>query len=81
MLSLDLFMHRANGLRVVLASEDRRARDEGIGARMGDGAQLIMLPIGHFDIYLGKWFERSSSEQLAFFSNAFAVPGTVVETQ
>ena len=27
-----------------------------------------MLPIGHFDIYLGEWFERSSSEQLAFFT-------------
>jgi dienelactone hydrolase len=51
------------------------------GARMGDRAQLIMLPIGHFDIYLGKWFERSSSEQLAFFSNALAVPGTVVKAR
>jgi dienelactone hydrolase len=50
-------------------------------ARMGDRAQLIMLPIGHFDIYLGKWFERSSSEQLTFFSNAFAVPGTVVKAR
>jgi pimeloyl-ACP methyl ester carboxylesterase len=51
------------------------------GARMGNRAQLIVLPIGHFDIYLGKGFERSSSEQLAFFSNAFAVPGTVVKAR
>jgi dienelactone hydrolase len=35
--------------------------------RMGDRARLITLPIGHFDIYLGQWFDRSSSEQLAFF--------------
>jgi dienelactone hydrolase len=54
---------------------------EQTGARMGDRAQLIMLPIGHFDIYLGKWFERSSSEQLAFFKDAFAAPHTVVKAR
>ena len=27
----------------------------------------MTFPIGHFEIYLGEWFERSSSEQLAFF--------------
>jgi dienelactone hydrolase len=54
---------------------------EQTAARMGDRAQLIMLPIGHFDIYLGKWFERSSSEQLAFFKNAFAAPCTAVKAQ
>lgn len=37
-------------------------------ASMGDRARLIELPIGHFDIYLGEWFERSSKEQIAFFS-------------
>jgi uncharacterized protein len=36
-------------------------------ARIGDKARLVMLPIGHFDIYLGEWFERSSTEQVAFF--------------
>jgi len=35
--------------------------------RMGETAKLIELPIGHFDIYLGQWFERSSREQIAFF--------------
>jgi pimeloyl-ACP methyl ester carboxylesterase len=34
---------------------------------MGDKARLVSLPIGHFDIYLGEWFERSSTAQLAFF--------------
>jgi predicted acyl esterase len=37
-------------------------------------AQVILLPIGHFDIYLGKWFERSSSEQLAFFRTPLLLP-------
>ncbi len=37
---------------------------------MGDKARLIELPIGHFDIYLGEWFERSSAEQVAFFKRA-----------
>jgi pimeloyl-ACP methyl ester carboxylesterase len=39
-------------------------------ARMGDKARLIELPIGHFDIYLGQCFERSSREQVAFFKAA-----------
>lgn len=32
-----------------------------------DNATLLTLPIGHFDIYLGEWFDRSSREQIAFF--------------
>jgi uncharacterized protein len=38
--------------------------------RMGGGARFITLPIGHFAIYLGQWFERSSSAQLDFFTVA-----------
>jgi dienelactone hydrolase len=38
--------------------------------RMGEKAKLITLPIGHFEIYLGEWFERSSNEQVAFFKEA-----------
>ena len=37
---------------------------------MGDKARLIELPIGHFDIYLGQCFERSSREQVVFFEEA-----------
>jgi pimeloyl-ACP methyl ester carboxylesterase len=41
-----------------------------VAERMGDKARLVTLPIGHFAIYRGEWFERSSSEQLAFFRQA-----------
>jgi pimeloyl-ACP methyl ester carboxylesterase len=37
---------------------------------MGEKAKFVELPIGHFDIYLGEWFERSSSEQISFFREA-----------
>jgi pimeloyl-ACP methyl ester carboxylesterase len=39
-------------------------------AREMRDALLVELPIGHFEIYLGKWFERSSAEQVAFFKRA-----------
>ena len=42
-------------------------------ASMGDKARLIELPIGHFDVYLGEWFECSSREQVAFFEEALRV--------
>ena len=38
--------------------------------RMAGKARFITLPIGHFAIYLGQWFERSSSAQLDFFTVA-----------
>ncbi len=41
-----------------------------VAEQMGDQARLVKLPIGHFDIYLGEWFKRSSSEQIAFFKQA-----------
>lgn len=43
---------------------------EKVAQRMGDKAQLIVLPIGHFDIYSGEWFERASAAQVAFFDKA-----------
>ena len=43
-------------------------------ARMGAKAQVLHLPIGHFDIYLGEWQERSSAAQLAFFKTALDDP-------
>ena len=43
-----------------------------VAERMGAKARLIELPIGHFDVYLGQWFERSSREQAAFFELALA---------
>lgn len=50
-------------------------------ARMGSKAQLITLPIGHFDIYVGEWFERSSAEQIAFFQSALQGARTVVKAR
>lgn len=38
-----------------------------VAARMGEKARLVKLPIGHFDIYKGEGFERSSREQVKFF--------------
>ena len=35
--------------------------------RLGNRAEIVHYPIDHFDIYLGKWFERAVSDQLAFF--------------
>ena len=35
--------------------------------RLGKLAEVIHYPIGHFDIYHGSHFERSVSDQLAFF--------------
>ena len=39
-------------------------------ARMGGNARLIELPIGHFDVYVGDGFARTSQEQVAFFTQA-----------
>jgi acetyl esterase/lipase len=38
-----------------------------VAERLGGKAELVELPIGHFEIYLGEWFARSSQEQLVFF--------------
>lgn len=43
---------------------------EAVAARIGDKARLLKLPIGHFDIYKGEWFERSNEEQVTFFKDA-----------
>lgn len=48
------------------------AATQEFAARLGEKARLVTLPIGHFDIYLGEWFERSSTEQVAFFKRALA---------
>ncbi|MBX5470182.1 MAG: alpha/beta hydrolase [Thermoleophilaceae bacterium] len=35
-------------------------------ARSAPKGELVRYPIGHFDIYVGEWFERAISDQLAF---------------
>lgn len=41
-------------------------------ARLGEQARVVALPIDHFDVYRGPWFERAVAEQLAFFQAALA---------
>ncbi len=48
--------------------------------RMGSKARLVSLPIGHFEIYLGEWLERSSAEQIAFFKDVLNVDTGACET-
>ncbi len=36
--------------------------------RAGDRAELKQYDIGHFDIYVGQGFARSSADQLGFFN-------------
>jgi hypothetical protein len=35
--------------------------------RIGKWGQINRYPIDHFDIYLGKHFEKAVSDQIAFF--------------
>lgn len=35
-------------------------------ARRASRADIVVYPIGHFDIYVGEWFERAVAGQLAF---------------
>ena len=54
----------------VACANDKLVSNDAIGAAarlIGNKANAITLPIGHFDIYHGEWFERSSSAQLEFF--------------
>ena len=59
---------------LVIACEDDTVVSTEAAARavehMGGDVEFVSLPIGHFAIYLGQWFERSSNAQLAFFTAA-----------
>ncbi|WP_216902992.1 alpha/beta hydrolase [Nocardia alni] len=39
-----------------------------------DHVQVLTYPCAHFDIYLGEYFERAVTDQLAFLSRAFGEP-------
>jgi hypothetical protein len=45
---------------------------EATARRAGQRATVKHDPIGHFDIYLGEWFERSVTDQVAFLQEALA---------
>ncbi len=49
------------------------AAAEATARRAGKRATVKHYPIGHFDIYLGEWFERSIKDQIDFLQAAFAV--------
>jgi len=51
---------------VVPAVSEKTAR------RAGNRATVKRYPIGHFDIYLGEWFERSVADQVTFLEEALA---------
>ena len=36
--------------------------------RAGEPKKLIMLPISHYDIYVGQWFEESTKQAVAWFA-------------
>jgi dienelactone hydrolase len=42
-----------------------------MAARAPDG-ELVRYPIGHFEIYVGEWFERAVSDQVEFLSRNLA---------
>jgi uncharacterized protein len=48
------------------------AASEASARRAGKLAPVKHYPIGHFDIYLGEWFERSVTDQVAFLQEALA---------
>jgi len=52
-----------------VASVDAAAK---AAQRMGANAELVELPMGHFDIYLGEGFEISCREQVEFFKRTLA---------
>jgi len=46
---------------------------------LGDLAQVCRYPIGHFDIYVGEYFEAAVSDQLAFFKQNLLSPTSSVD--
>ena len=44
--------------------------------QLGAYADASYYPIGHFDIYQGKHFERAVAEQVRFLQKHLATPGT-----
>lgn len=51
------------------------AAAEAAARRAGKLATVKHYAMGHFDIYLGEWFERSVKDQTNFLKEAFAVKG------
>lgn len=83
-LSLTLALHRP-GLKtnrlpcpilIAICDEDSLvvpAAAEKAARRAGKLATVKHYAMGHFDIYLGEWFERSIKDQIDFLQGAFAL--------
>lgn len=86
-LSLTLALHRP-GLKagrlpcpilIAICDEDSLvvpAAAEAAARRAGNLATVKHYAMGHFDIYLGEWFERSVNDQVAFLQEAFGLTNT-----
>jgi dienelactone hydrolase len=48
------------------------------GAQRAPRGEVRRYPIGHFDIYLGDWFDRAVTDQTAFLVRSLAVSTTLV---
>ena len=55
---------------VVVADDDQTTPPEPAvkAAERAPNAQLVRYPIGHFDIYMGEWFERAVDEETRFLT-------------
>ena len=56
------------------------AAAEATARRAGARATVKHYPIGHFDIYLGEWFEQSVTDQVAFLQQTFALKSSEATT-
>ena len=60
---------------IVVAEQDNIAPVSAVhevAARLGDKAQVLSFPCGHFDIYVGEIFEKSVTEQAEFLRRVLA---------
>lgn len=61
---------------LVVAADDNIAPPSAVravAAKAGAGSEILELPSGHFDIYSGEMFERSSTAQVAFLQRTLRV--------
>jgi pimeloyl-ACP methyl ester carboxylesterase len=67
---------------IVLAEQDNIAPVSAVRAvaHAAPDAELVELPCGHFDLYVGEIFERSVAAQVEFLQRRLAVPAKVAPT-
>lgn len=62
---------------VVVAENDAVTPPEGArtAARRAPRGEMISYDCGHFDVYVGEWFERAVADELAFFGRTLLASG------